>query len=195
MLHIPLACLMYQRGFHVLHGSAINYKNKTYLFIGRSGVGKSYIASEIIKLGGKLISEDICVIDFVNDIPYVLSSYPLIKSNFLKQEQQIIQIDSGSYDYKKRPTFKVGKKYFKNKKYKIHECYFLDWGKNDIYKVNKIDELLGLFMKYSIPPPQQGVAEGNDDIFLNISKLINDIKAFKYTRNVASGNDDILKKL
>ena len=67
MLHIPLACLMYQRGFHVLHGSAINYKNKTYLFIGRSGVGKSYIASEIIKLGGKLISEDICVIDFVKD--------------------------------------------------------------------------------------------------------------------------------
>lgn len=53
--------LLHQRGSLVLHGSAAHIGNRTYLFVGPSGSGKSaLLLAALRELGGDLISDDIC---------------------------------------------------------------------------------------------------------------------------------------
>jgi hypothetical protein len=53
------AFLLTLRGFAVLHASALQWGNDTFLIAGRSGMGKSTVAALCCAVGGKFISDDV----------------------------------------------------------------------------------------------------------------------------------------
>ena len=55
----PIGALLIQRGYLLIHANALEKDGKAILCIGRSGVGKSTIAYQLLKQGWNLISDDI----------------------------------------------------------------------------------------------------------------------------------------
>jgi hypothetical protein len=53
------AFLLTVRGFAVLHASALQWGNDTFLIVGQSGMGKSTVAALCCAAGGKFISDDV----------------------------------------------------------------------------------------------------------------------------------------
>lgn len=71
-----LGILLMQRKVLPLHGSAIAIDGKAYAFIGESGAGKSTLASSFINKGYKLLSDDVVAISLMEEMPWVIPSYP-----------------------------------------------------------------------------------------------------------------------
>ncbi len=59
-----MAILLHQRGFLVLHGSAVNINNFAIGFLGYGGIGKSTIAINLYKKGYPLITDDLLAVKF-----------------------------------------------------------------------------------------------------------------------------------
>lgn len=76
---IVFGVLCHQRKLLPLHASTVIYENKCILFMGLSGSGKSTTAAYYIRKGGRLVADDVSVIDYSGDIPLVLPAYPSIK--------------------------------------------------------------------------------------------------------------------
>lgn len=74
-----LGAIFHQRGYQVLHGSAINYKGKAVLFCGNSGMGKSNTAAMFVKKGYPLIADDICPIIISKSGTQLLTSFMNLK--------------------------------------------------------------------------------------------------------------------
>ncbi|MDF2911583.1 MAG: hypothetical protein K0Q56_2464 [Sporolactobacillus laevolacticus] len=72
-----LGVILLQRKLFPLHGSAVAIHGKAYAFIGASGAGKSTLASELIKMGYSLLSDDVTAITLSEQsLPVVTPSYP-----------------------------------------------------------------------------------------------------------------------
>lgn len=73
-----IAIIMTLRKKVVLHGSTIVVKDKTVIVCGDSGTGKSTTAMALLDLGGKMLSDDISVLDVDHDdgIVYSLPGFP-----------------------------------------------------------------------------------------------------------------------
>ena len=67
-----------QMNYLCLHGSAVYYKDETYMFPGKTMLGKSSIAAKFLSEGAKLITEDTCIISINNNQAFIYPSYPLI---------------------------------------------------------------------------------------------------------------------
>lgn len=75
-----MGILLHQKGYLVLHGSAVDVGEKAIAFLGGCGDGKSTIAAILNRGGHSLITDDILVIDFdKNNNPILLPSFPRIK--------------------------------------------------------------------------------------------------------------------
>ena len=77
LLHGPVAYLLFQRKYFVLHGVAIEQNNYAYLVCGSSGSGKSSIGLELLS-DFNLMSEDIVGIRYENNNLSVLPSLPIL---------------------------------------------------------------------------------------------------------------------
>jgi len=77
----PVICaLLNQRGYIVLHGSAIETENGAVVFSGRSGAGKSTIAAGFSKRGYHILSDDSCALQKVTPTELVaVPSFPRLK--------------------------------------------------------------------------------------------------------------------
>lgn len=74
-----MAVLLHQRGYLILHASAVNINNEAVAFLGWSGSGKSTIAFSIQK-ESRLIADDILAINFnKKGIPHVYPGFPYTK--------------------------------------------------------------------------------------------------------------------
>lgn len=63
MLMGPIqAPLWYQRGHLAMHGVALARTSGTVIFVGPSGIGKSFIAALLIERGWSLLADDMCVL-------------------------------------------------------------------------------------------------------------------------------------
>ncbi|MGB5684616.1 MAG: hypothetical protein WBM35_02300 [Candidatus Electrothrix sp.] len=72
--------LLHQRGFLVLHASAIASNKGAVLFIGPSGNGKSTTAAAFHQCGYRVLSDDICALTLdEKGLPLVIPSFPQIK--------------------------------------------------------------------------------------------------------------------
>lgn len=71
--------LLQQRGFLVLHASAVIIEGQAIAFIGNSGTGKSTMASAFMQCGYSVITDDVLAIQFDTGHPAVIPSYPVIK--------------------------------------------------------------------------------------------------------------------
>jgi len=88
LLSLPVGyCLMYNNNL-VVHASAVSKNGNASLFIGKSGMGKSVLAYQLIEKGFKFLSEDICAVtekNFVQpSMPFVKLSDEFINDNFQK---------------------------------------------------------------------------------------------------------------
>ena len=64
LLGSAFGALLHQRGLLPLHANAIVIAGRAVAFTGRSGAGKSTLASLFHDRGHRLLSDDVCVIDF-----------------------------------------------------------------------------------------------------------------------------------
>jgi len=150
LLNYPFAAIFYQRSNLVLHASAVRYQNKTYVFPGITMSGKSSLAAHMIDIGGKLITEDICIISFIKDKPYAVPSYPTIKiSDELKDCFEISKSKKAIFHQKKnnRRVYKLHSKRFISKMSKIDFIIFPEWSKNndelkEIHKPKSLKKIL-----------------------------------------------------
>ncbi len=62
-----------------LHGSAIKYRDKTYIILGESGAGKTTLAAYFCELGGKILTDDVARVVSSKDGLTVYPSYSSIK--------------------------------------------------------------------------------------------------------------------
>ncbi|MCK9372316.1 MAG: hypothetical protein M0P91_03905 [Sulfuricurvum sp.] len=71
-----IGAIMHQRNQLILHGNAIRIGDKSIIFVGASGKGKSTLAAAFYQRGYEILADDLAVIDSQNR---VLPSYPQIK--------------------------------------------------------------------------------------------------------------------
>lgn len=76
---ICLGAILHQRMLLPMHASAVYFKNKSIVIAGRSGAGKTTLATAFIKAGAALIADDVSVIKFEDEIPVVMPAFPTIK--------------------------------------------------------------------------------------------------------------------
>lgn len=88
-----LGAILHQRKTLALHASAIVHDGKAVLFTGISGAGKSTTANAFRLCGHKILTDDICPIQFIDGKPYALSGYPQSKLWEDSLEQMKIQYD------------------------------------------------------------------------------------------------------
>lgn len=74
-----LAVLLHQRGFFVLHSSAVEINGTTVAFLGAKGFGKSTLAGYLKSKGHRLISDDIVPVNFTKDEVLIYPGFPRIK--------------------------------------------------------------------------------------------------------------------
>ncbi|AXV38897.1 hypothetical protein [Methanobacterium sp. BAmetb5] len=75
-----MALLLHQRGFLVLHGSAVNTGTGAVAFLGHRGNGKSTTAIHLYVEGYPLIADDILAIKFDDEgLPLVYPGYPHVR--------------------------------------------------------------------------------------------------------------------
>jgi hypothetical protein len=74
-----LAVLLRQRGYLLLHASAVAVAEKAVLFAGSSGWGKSTMAAALHAREHSLVSDDMAVLRVEEDPPVVFPSFPQLK--------------------------------------------------------------------------------------------------------------------
>lgn len=90
-----LSLLLFQRGFLVLHGSAVSIRGQGGTFLGHSGAGKSSIAAACLqKKGTQLVADDAAVISFEKDGVKVLPGFPRLKIHNLTAAALDIPLNS-----------------------------------------------------------------------------------------------------
>lgn len=74
-----LGAILHQRKTLALHASAIVHEGKAVLFTGISGAGKSTTANAFCLKGYKMLTDDVCPVQFMDSKPYALAGYPQSK--------------------------------------------------------------------------------------------------------------------
>ncbi len=75
-----MAALLYQRNCFLLHASAVQKNGVGFVFVGKSGYGKSTTAAVLVERGYKLVSDDLCMMLIDHNASVVLwASYPGMK--------------------------------------------------------------------------------------------------------------------
>lgn len=80
LLGTVLAVLCFNRGVLPLHASAVEMAGGAVLVAGNSGLGKSSLAAEMHRRGARLLSDDLCALDFQGrEQPLVWPAFPRMK--------------------------------------------------------------------------------------------------------------------
>jgi hypothetical protein len=74
-----MAILLHQRGYMVLHASAVEVGNKAVAFLGPKGRGKSSIAATLYTRGHRLITDDVLAVRVEDGKATVLPAFPHVK--------------------------------------------------------------------------------------------------------------------
>lgn len=75
-----LGLILFQKGYFLLHASAVKVGGEAWCFMGNPGAGKSTTAAAFVKAGCPLLSDDLTAIRFdVNGKAYIIPAYPQLK--------------------------------------------------------------------------------------------------------------------
>lgn len=74
-----MGVILYQRGYLVLHASAVSMNDTAVAFLGPSGAGKSTIVAACQVNGHDILSDDITAVEIVEGEPMVIPGMPLLK--------------------------------------------------------------------------------------------------------------------
>jgi hypothetical protein len=80
LLGAAMGVLLHQRGYFVLHSSAVSIEGQAVAFVADKGWGKSTMAANMHLLGHELIADDVVALDWKeSSSPMVLPSFPQLK--------------------------------------------------------------------------------------------------------------------
>lgn len=85
--------LLHQRGFFVLHASAVEIGDGAVVFAGTSGQGKTTTATAFLAAGHRVLSDDVAAIERVDE-PTVHSGFPSIKLEPATVDRFGLSVDS-----------------------------------------------------------------------------------------------------
>lgn len=74
-----LGVLLHQRGYFVLHASAVAIAGESVAFLGEKGWGKSTIAAALHRRGHGVVADDVTAIQVARDCPLVYPGFPQLK--------------------------------------------------------------------------------------------------------------------
>tara|TARA_B100001059_G_scaffold236559_1_gene287772 strand:- start:9614 stop:10498 length:885 start_codon:yes stop_codon:yes gene_type:complete len=135
LLSLPIGyCLMYNNNL-VVHASVVSKNGNASLFIGKSGMGKSVLAYQLIDKDFKFLSEDVCTITEEN---FVQPSMPFIKlsDEFINNKfQETYQLNS---DKRKRKGLFIDQNKFLDSPQKIKNIFILNSTTSDICEITNI---------------------------------------------------------
>ena len=180
----PFAYLFYQRGKLVLHGSAIEINGRAFLFIGISTSGKSFFASNLLDKS-KLITEDICVIDIIDDSFYVRPSIPVIKldnpsiitSKNIKSEHKLV-------DKRNRKAVLLNNSKFSSNSIKIEACFVLSFSeKFAIKKIGFNKSFASMLLSSFKSNPTLSSKIHDSNIHYKIGNFLNTIPLYNIKRD------------
>lgn len=140
-----MAVLLNQRGYLILHASAVNVDGYTIAFLGESGIGKSTIADALYLKGYPIITDDVLAAQTNKENkPLIIPSFPYLKLKFEISEykQDGAKLNPNS-EYSKH--FNNKNNGFLEKSEKLDQIYILDTGDNlDISHLSQQEAIFNL---------------------------------------------------
>ena len=193
----PIAYSLFMMGDFILHGSAVKFGGKVYLFVGPSGVGKSYLAGKFLDTG-ELISEDILRINFFKNSAYVYSSLPIIKlsDNFFNSNT----IDF-KYKFKLQGDNRERRAYvlnnFDHNGYScIDTCYFVTDGRvEELKEINNIDTFKLLLYSSIAAIPRNKCVVSEERLIKNMEFFINNVQVKHYVNSKDNVNKLLIENI
>lgn len=80
LLGMGLGLVLRQRGYLVLHASAVEVQGRAIAFLGQKGIGKSTTAAALYERGHGLVTDDVLALDLDGELgPMVLPGFPQLK--------------------------------------------------------------------------------------------------------------------
>lgn len=127
-LNQPMAYALNINQNLVLHCSGVELNGEAYLFLGFSNAGKTTSALKLLEKG-KLITEDIGLINFIDGVPYIQPSHKFMKvsKNFkIHYSHLFSKTFSMKYDKRDRDVCILNDKYFAKKPLPVKGCIVLN---------------------------------------------------------------------
>ena len=199
LLNYPMACLLYQKGYFLLHASAVAFENKVYLFPGPSMSGKSTLVSYLVKKGGQLITEDTAAISIHDDAAYISPAYPLIKIS--PEANTYIGLSKSSginfpRDINTRRGHLLGKASFATSTQKIDFCIFPEWADSGSF-FEKISFFTAMGKLLSSSPSLLSLSRSKEkDLLTANANFLKNVSTYIYKREQAfSSLDSLIESL
>jgi hypothetical protein len=171
LLSETIGLALFLKGYFLLHASAVTSGDKAIIFAGPGGVGKSTTAGLLLKLGYKLIADDLVALKLNANKVIVYPSIPQLK--LWPDSIDAINLDSSEFEplYAGTPKKVLNKrKYFFNKELPLKSIYFLESGPFDLSEP-KASTLILLLMK-SFPLPNILLQQDYHSYFKNSIDLL-----------------------
>ncbi len=184
LLHQPLAYILFQLGFCVLHGSAISLNGKSIILCGLSGSGKSQLIFELSKRY-KLISDDVVAVSFIDGNAYCQPGLPFICA----QDENSKKIEN---DKRKRSFIYTDKSRREKNITKVDKVFFLDWGDKNNFKEMADEKIFKKLILNSFRPLPQGSSLKSEEMYLdNIANLVTTSKFYDFIRKKGDINSSL----
>lgn len=131
-----LGLILFQKGYFLLHASSVAVGEEAWCFMGTPGAGKSSTAAAFMKVGCRLLSDDLTAITFDEQgAPLVVPAYPQLKiweqtvSGLGYEQAELEPVSEGvnKYSYKPKSEFShqsvpLKKAFFLHKARNKHAC-------------------------------------------------------------------------
>jgi hypothetical protein len=123
-----MGTLLHQRGFLVLHASAVNIDGSAVAFLGRRGNGKSTTTMALINSNYPLVADDVLAIKIEDNIALTIPSFPKIKlrQDIMESFTEKIDLDAQIHPDIKKYYYAV--KNFSYKPLPLKIIYILEKG-------------------------------------------------------------------
>ena len=166
IFHQPLAYLLFQRDFFVLHGSAFTFKGKAIALCGLSGSGKSE-SIRLISKNFKYISDDIIGIKYINKKNICYPGLPFICS---EKGQKKYSLDEN----RNRSLIWMLDDNIENESIKLEKIYFLEWGDKNSVETLKDEDAFKRLIPNSFRPLPSGADDDSEINYLKgLSHILN----------------------
>lgn len=176
LFHQPIAYILFQLGYFVLHGSAFaNNNNEGVVLCGLSGSGKSQMLYEFSK-NYKVISDDIVATNIEQGRILSPPGLPFICAQ--DKQSPAIELDS-----RERSYINISNHSRKTTSCIIKKVIFLEWGNSyNLAKLEDEDIFKKLILNSFRPLPQGNDRIAEKQFLANISNLVGHAEFYKFTR-------------
>lgn len=178
LVGIPLGCVLQNRDFQVLHGSSVAMSGSAVCFVGRSGAGKSSLATALVDRGSKLVTEDLSIIKNTNI--YNFSDWLKTDINSLPVGITYLSKMPIKKDSRNRVFYKLNGEHVSNVKNALKAIYFLKESKSGVIEKLGAAESFKYLFTYAYRKNDVDVESFNK--IANISK---DVPCFSFSRDLA----------